>query len=87
MSYKAAIHHAHQVLALASKTSKYVKDVFDSSESDLESIRLKTIDYEMVIAQHGNFTMIAIQSPAKTTAGDVKVEEKKEGDGEKKEAA
>jgi hypothetical protein len=42
----------------------------------------------MIIAQHGNFTMIAIQIPAKLLAEAGKVEEKKEGEaGEKKEAA
>ena len=29
MSYKTAVHHAHQVLCLASKANKYVHDLFD----------------------------------------------------------
>eukprot|EP01036_Dinobryon_divergens_P006610 gene6610-8778_t len=29
MSYKVAVHHAHQVLSLTGKASKYVKDLFD----------------------------------------------------------
>lgn len=37
-----------------------------------------TKDYEMIIAQHGNFTIVVTQSNAK-------VESKKDGDGEKKE--
>lgn len=29
MSYKTAVHHAHQVLSLAGKANKYVRDLFD----------------------------------------------------------
>mmetsp|Transcript_16088 Transcript_16088/g.16220 ORF Transcript_16088/g.16220 Transcript_16088/m.16220 type:complete len:126 (+) Transcript_16088:140-517(+) len=83
MSYKIAVHHAHQVLSLTGKASKYIKDLLDDNE--VESIRLRTIEYEMIIAQHGNFTVIVTQNPSK--AGDKKqgVDEKKEGE-EKKEA-
>ena len=30
MSYKTAVHHAHQVLSLAGKANKYVHDLFDA---------------------------------------------------------
>jgi hypothetical protein len=29
MSYKTAVHHAHQVLSLSSKASRYIRDLFD----------------------------------------------------------
>ena len=48
----------------------------------MESIRIKTKDYEMILAQIGNFTVIATQTPHKL---DVKVDsEKKEGEAEAK---
>ncbi len=50
----------------------------------MESIRLRTVEYEMIIAQMGNFTIIVSQNPTKTSTKAV-VEEKKEGE-EKKEA-
>jgi hypothetical protein len=44
-----------------------------------------TKDYEMVIAQHGNFTVIVTQNNSK--AETKQTEEKKDGDAEKKESA
>jgi hypothetical protein len=46
-----------------------------------------TKDYEMIIAQHGNFTLVVTQSNVKEEEAKVAVEgEKKEGEPEKKEA-
>lgn len=58
-------------------------------QNDVESIRLRTNEYEMIIAQHGNFTIIATQASSnkaesKAAGGS---EEKKEGGEDKKEAA
>mmetsp|Transcript_8854 Transcript_8854/g.9368 ORF Transcript_8854/g.9368 Transcript_8854/m.9368 type:complete len:123 (+) Transcript_8854:49-417(+) len=84
MSYKTAVHHAHQVLSLSSKASRYIRDLFDAPDNEVESIRLRTVEYEMIIAQMGNFTIIVSQTPSKSDTKAV-VEEKKEGE-EKKEA-
>lgn len=32
MSYRAALHHANQVLGLAGKASKYIKELFDAPD-------------------------------------------------------
>ena len=103
MSYKVAVHHAHQVLSLTGKASKYIKDLFDapdvsnfqnshpqnllaiSSKNEVESIRLRTLEYEMIIAQHGNFTIIVTQNPSKSEEKKSSGDDKKEGE-EKKEA-
>ena len=60
-------------------------------QNEVESIRLRTTIYEMIIAQHGNFTIVVTQSKheeankeAVAVAGAVAGEEKKEGEGEKK---
>lgn len=45
-------------------------------QNEVESLRLKTKDYEMILAQHGNFTLIVIQQ----TANKKKGEEDKEGE-------
>jgi hypothetical protein len=46
-----------------------------------------TKDYEMIIAQHGNFTLVVTQSNVKEEEAKVAVEgEKKEGEPEKKES-
>jgi hypothetical protein len=61
-------------------------------QNEVESIRLRTAEYEMIIAQHGNFTLCVTQdrdtgakSEAKGAAG--AEGEKKEGEAEKKEAS
>ena len=48
-------------------------------------MRLRTSEYEMVIAQHGNFTFAVTQTPSKLEAKAVEGE-KKEGE-EKKEGS
>jgi len=63
MDYKKALHYAHQMLTLYAKASKYTRDLFDAPDNEVESIRLKTEEYELVIAQHGNFTFVLTQRP------------------------
>lgn len=71
MSYKDAVHHAHLVLSLCSKASRYMRDLLEAPDNEVESIRLRTNEYEMIIAQHANFTLIATQSPSKVEASKV----------------
>jgi hypothetical protein len=59
MTYRTAVHYAHLVLSLYGKASKYIRDLFEHPDNEVESIRMITRDYEMVIAQHGNFTLVA----------------------------
>ena len=51
---------------------------------------MRTTDYEMIIAQHGNFTIIVIQdrdpSVLKADPKGFSAEEKKENESDKKEA-
>ena len=65
--------------------------VLSINQNEVESIRLRTNDYEMVIAQHGNFTIIVIQdrdpSVSKADPKGSSAEEKKENESDKKETA
>jgi hypothetical protein len=58
-------------------------------QNEVESIRMITMNYEMIIAQHGNFTLVVTQSNVKVEEVKAVVEgvEKKEGEPEKKEAS
>ena len=78
MSYKAAVHHAHLILSLMGKAHRFIRDIFDPPDNEVDSIRLKTEQYEMIVAQQGNFTIIVSQ----THKAEVKTDEKKEGEGE-----
>jgi len=76
MQLKTAVHYAHLVLSLTGKASKYIRDLFESPDNEVDSIRLRTSAYEMIIAQMGNFTLIVTQ----TKLDPVAIEgEKKEG--------
>ncbi len=70
MTYKTAVHHAHVVLSLTGKASKYVRDLFDAPDNEVESIRLHTSEYEMIIAQHGNYTVVSTQQEVKKVEAD-----------------
>ena len=61
MPYIKAVQHAHLVLDLCSKSKKYVRELFDAPDNEVESIRLRTDYYELIAAQHGHFTLIVIQ--------------------------
>jgi dynein light chain roadblock-type len=61
MPYGKAVQHAHLVLDLCSKSKKYVRELFDGGDNEVENIRLRTDEYELIAAQHGKFTLIVIQ--------------------------
>ena len=80
MSYRTAVHYAHQVLGLASKASKYIRELFDAPDNEVECIRMRTVQCELMIAQMGNFTIVCTHAKIEE-----EVEVVKEGEGEKKE--
>ena len=49
-------------------------------QNEVESLRLKTKDYEMVIAQHTNFTLLVIQEPVKETPAEEEGGEEKKAE-------
>ena len=55
-------------------------------QNEVESIRIRTAENEMIISQHGNFTFVVNQTPHKVEQAKVAMEEKKEGEGEAKKA-
>ena len=61
MPYETAVQHSHLVLDLCSKSKKYVRELFDPPDNEVENIRLRTDDYELIAAQHGHFTLIVVQ--------------------------
>ena len=61
MSYQKAVQHSHHILDLCSKSKTHIKELFDPGENHVESIRLRTEEYEMIVAQQGNFTLVVIQ--------------------------
>lgn len=84
MEYKKAVQHAHLVLDLCAKSRKYMRELFEQYDNEVESLRLKTTDFEMIVAQHGNFTLLVIQDTEPKAVGEEEGEGA-EGGEEKKE--
>lgn len=61
---KGGIHHAYHALDLCNKARDHVRILFEAPENELESVRLKTDDYEMIISQVGSYTLCVMQKPA-----------------------
>mmetsp|Transcript_37591 Transcript_37591/g.68696 ORF Transcript_37591/g.68696 Transcript_37591/m.68696 type:complete len:102 (+) Transcript_37591:185-490(+) len=60
--YDVAVQTVTQVLDLMQKSKLVLQKVMDPAENELENLRLKSDNYEMIVSQHGNFTMIVNQS-------------------------
>ncbi|CAM9854831.1 unnamed protein product [Ascophyllum nodosum] len=85
MEYRTAVHHAALILDLASKSKKFMRELFEPPDNEVESLRLRTGEHEMIIALHDNFTLAVIQQDpsakkkvAKEGADVEEEEEKKE---------
>ena len=76
--YAAAVQTGALVLDLIQKSKLAVRNLFDPSDSEVENVRLKSEENEMIVSQHGNFTMIVTQSFKAV------VTDEDEGEGEEK---
>ena len=45
------------------KARAHIRTLFEAPENELESVRLKTDNYEMIISQVGNYTLCVMQKP------------------------
>ena len=50
------------VIDMVQKAKAGTRSLFPSGENELENLRLKTSEYEMIVSQMGNFTFIVTQS-------------------------
>jgi predicted regulator of Ras-like GTPase activity (Roadblock/LC7/MglB family) len=67
LTYLKAVHHAHQVLGLCAKAKHYIRELRElipPPDNEVENIRLRTDDHELIAAQYGNFTLIVTQEDA-----------------------
>lgn len=61
MPYEVAVHHAHLVLDLCDKSRRTIGELFEHPDNEVENVRVRTDEYEMIIAQHGNYTLAVLQ--------------------------
>lgn len=76
---------------LITHLSLFIFILYFNIQNEVESMRLHTTEYEMIIAQTGNFTVVATQSNIRVEASKETAAiaggaeaEAKEGEGEKK---
>mmetsp|Transcript_96291 Transcript_96291/g.274318 ORF Transcript_96291/g.274318 Transcript_96291/m.274318 type:complete len:88 (+) Transcript_96291:344-607(+) len=86
LRHDALPYHGHEVdpppppwrAALTARSLVITTDI--PLQNEVESLRLKTNEYEMIVAQHGNNTLVVIQDTADKEhhVGEEEEEEKKE---------
>jgi len=78
LTYQKAVQYAHHVLDLYNKITSLEED------EKIESLRLRTLDYEMIVGQQGNFTLVVIQEDVDSIGGKAKeIGSESEGSDEK----
>jgi len=60
LAYQKAVQYSHHVLDLCNKSKAHIKDLFDPQDNQVESVRLRTDDYELIAAQEGKYTLVVI---------------------------
>ena len=60
--YERAVKMGALVLDLYQKSKLSVRGLLEPADSDIENVRLKCPDYELIVSQHGNYTMMVTQS-------------------------
>ena len=89
MDYTCALQYSANVLSLVAKSKKFLKDLLEPGEDELQSLRMHVNDFatnrghEVIVSQCGEYLMIAIQ---KNVVPEIE-EEGVEGEGEAAEAA
>lgn len=69
MPYEKAVQQSHRVLDLYKNSKTCMGDLFGSEEEkQLECVRLRTDEYELICAQEGNFTLVVTQEDATKAA-------------------
>ena len=65
MPYEKAVQYAHHILDLCDKSKIHLKDLFDDSDNQVESIRVRTDCHELIVAQEGNYILVMIYEGTK----------------------
>ncbi|GBG30809.1 Dynein light chain roadblock-type 1 [Hondaea fermentalgiana] len=63
--YRKCVQLAGTVANLVNHCSQGCQDMLAPPNNEVECLRLKTRNYEMIVAPGANFTMVAIQEPLK----------------------
>ncbi len=58
------------VLDLYQKSKLSVRGLLEPADSEIENVRLKCPEYELIVSQHGNYTMMVMQSFKAEPAGE-----------------
>lgn len=69
MPYEKAVQQSHHLLDLYKKSKACLGDLFGPEEGrQIECVRLRTDEYELIVAQEGNYTLVVAQEEEAKTA-------------------
>ena len=60
MTYETAVQYSHHIIDLCSKSKVHIKELLDDDDEQVESIRVRTDHYELIIAQEGNYILAVV---------------------------
>lgn len=60
MTYETAVQYSHHIIDLCSKSKAHIKELLGDDEEEVESIRVRTNQYELIVAQEGNYILAVI---------------------------
>eukprot|EP00979_Chaetoceros_neogracilis_P005245 scaffold927_cov240-Chaetoceros_neogracile.AAC.5 len=60
MPYEKAVQYSHHVLDLYDKGARQMNELFDAEDNNIENIRLRTKDYELIAAQEGDYILVVL---------------------------
>lgn len=60
MTYETAVQYSHHIIDLCSKSKAHIKELLDDDDEEVESVRVRTNHYELIVAEEGNYILAVI---------------------------
>jgi predicted regulator of Ras-like GTPase activity (Roadblock/LC7/MglB family) len=57
MQYQRAVQHAHHITEIYNKSAARIKELFDPDDGQVENVRIRTEEYEMIVSSLGLYTL------------------------------
>ena len=74
MPYQRAVHHAHHITEIYNKCIAQANELFDPEDGQVENVRIRTEEYEMIVSSLGSYTLAVFQVDASKAKENVVVE-------------
>lgn len=74
MPYQRAVHHAHHITEIYNKCIAQANELFDPEDGQVENVRIRTEEYEMIVSSLGSYTLAVFQVDASKAKESVAME-------------